>query len=739
MVEEKSRAEADGADTGGVSMLAKAKHSVSAYQRETVPFLGLNRSDNTQEGEFSEQKNMSDRRHPFLAPRLPRSVAKKETAPDALFHWDGHEIVAAGGALYLDGEACCNVTSGPKQFAVVNTKLVVWPDRITVDLTNRQVEQMHAKAVNAGGAAFGKNCLTLLPQAVYAWDEATYIGWNAYMWTYTSVRWDAATKTWSTAGKAKTNVFDDSAIVGKYYIPTATYNSRTNSYSASRPDIAFNGAPEESMNSYGVYGKVEKTYSDYADINGKRQVLSFGIYRSDWENGAVDELFAPGDIVTISGAPIPGWNREDVKVTGIDADSNTLTFADGAFYGGCAYTKTLTSGTYYCVRYTDSAGEEHYYKTPDTNLSNGAITNTKITIASGEVGVLNTDESMFYVVRSDGTLARSYKMTACSASSGVLYLTWAGALTAKVTVERRVPELDYICEHENRLWGVSNSDKTIYASALGDPNNFYDYSGDAGSYAVAVGSEGGFTGICSYGNAVLCWKERTLHKVLGDLPSNYQTAVYRFAGVRDGAHKSLVNVNETLFFLGVDGVYAFSGNKPSLVSRQLGTNVLKDGVGGTDGKAYYLSAKNGEEWEILTYDTHNGLWTRSDETQVVDFARSGDELKFLSGDAIYTIGAGDESVEWEAVFVPMYETLEGGKQYNRLIFRVEVPKGGYMAADVRFDDGRWIQVGIVKGKSGPVHMPVPLRRCDKFQIRLRGKGDCAVLDMVREFRLRGGG
>ena len=286
---------------------------------------------------------------------------------------------------------------------------------------------------------------------------------------------------------------------------------------------------------------------------------------------------------------------------------------------------------------------------------------------------------------------------------------------------------------------MSNADKTIYASALGDPYNFYDYSGDAGGYDVAVGSEGDFTGICSYGNAVLCWKERTLHKVLGDLPSNYQTAVYRFAGVRAGAHKSLVNVNETLFFLGADGVYAYTGNKPSLISRALGADVLKDGVGGTDGRAYYLSALNGEAWELLTYDTHTGLWMRSDETQVVDFARSGDALKFLSGDSVYTIGSGDEAVEWEAVFVPMYETLEGGKQYNRLIFRVEVPGDSWLAVDVRFDGGRWIQVGIVKGKSGPVHMPVPLRRCDKFQIRLRGKGDCTVLEMVREFRLRGDG
>ncbi|MBO5918368.1 MAG: hypothetical protein J6Q14_06340 [Oscillospiraceae bacterium] len=70
---------------------------------------------------------------------------------------------------------------------------------------------------------------------------------------------------------------------------------------------------------------------------------------------------------------------------------------------------------------------------------------------------------------------------------------------------------------------------------------------------------------------------------------------------------------------------------------------------------------------------------------------------------------------------------------------MEVPKDGWLAVDVRFDGGRWEQVGIVKGKTGPVHMPVPLRRCDKFEVRLRGKGDCAVLEMAREFRLRGDG
>ena len=724
-------------------MLAKAKHSVSAYQRETVPFLGLNRSDDTQEGEFSEQKNLSGRRYPYLAPRLPRSVETRSDEPEALFYWDGHEVVAAGGTLYLDGESVINVTSGAKQFAVVNTKLVVWPDGVCVDLTNKEAKTLGAEMVNKGAVSFGTDSLTLTPQGVYssgsmiyAWDEG---GEKVYAWTYSDVSWNA-TDGWTLTGGAYTAI-NSTDCVGRYYIPSAAYNSTTNSYTVGAPKVSFGSKTADKTvgNNVGFYCQftgLTPGSEYYETAYGGRCEQNWDIYWAQQENGALDQVFSVGDVVSVSGSSFSFLNRESIKITGIDAQNNTLHFADGSIpMGGLAYYRAgsavTESDTQSGLYYRDELGTASYY--PVTGTTNGYFT-----MDAGWYAV-QVDSSRMDVYDGDGVFQKSYNtQLSTSGNTGhYRYATRISPTNDKVKVERKIPGLDYICEHENRLWGVSNEDNTIYASALGDPHNFFDYSGEAGGWAVAVGSEGDFTGICSYGNAVLCWKERALHKVLGSYPSSYQTAVYRFAGVRAGAHKSLVNVNETLFFLGADGVYAYTGNKPSLISRVLGDAVLKDGVGGTDGKAYYLSAKNGEAWEILTYDTHTGLWTRSDETHVVDFARNGDKVKFLAGGSIYTIGDGTESVEWEAVFAPMYETLEGGKQYNRLVFRVEVPKDGWLAADVRFDGGRWIQVGIVKGKSGPVHMPVPLRRCDKFQIRLRGKGDCAVLDMVREFRLRG--
>ena len=44
-----------------------------------------------------------------------------------------------------------------------------------------------------------------------------------------------------------------------------------------------------------------------------------------------------------------------------------------------------------------------------------------------------------------------------------------------VSLARNVPDLTCICECDNRIWGAEGT--TIYASALGDPKNFYLYDG----------------------------------------------------------------------------------------------------------------------------------------------------------------------------------------------------------------------------------------------------------------------
>ena len=174
--------------------------------------------------------------------------------------------------------------------------------------------------------------------------------------------------------------------------------------------------------------------------------------------------------------------------------------------------------------------------------------------------------------------------------------------------------MDFICESENRLWGCSNSAQTIYASSMGDPTNFYVYEGlSTDSYALAVGSEGNFTGCCKLSSSVLFWKETKLHKILGGYPAEYSLYTYDIEGLQAGCHKSIQVINEVLFYMGLHGIYAYSGGTPSLISGNFGDRSFTDAVAGNDGDSYYLSAKEGDAHHVLVYEAKYGIWVREDE------------------------------------------------------------------------------------------------------------------------------
>ena len=321
--------------------------------------------------------------------------------------------------------------------------------------------------------------------------------------------------------------------------------------------------------------------------------------------------------------------------------------------------------------------------------------------------------------------------------------TFAEATEAStaITLERKIPDMDFICESENRLWGCCSDTQTIYASSLGDPTNFYVYEGlSTDAYALAVGTEGEFTGCCKLTSSVLFWKETKLHKLLGSYPAEYSLYTYDIEGLQKGCHKSLQVINEVLFYMGLHGVYAYSGGTPSLISANFGDHEFTGAVAGNDGDSYFLSVQDGVERHLLVYETRSSIWVREDATHVVDFARVGKDLYFLTKGGEVWLADGKEDapgIEWLAQFTPFYETIQGRKSYSKMLLRLELPKGSYLQADVRCDGGKWVSCGKVVGKEyDVVPLKIAVNRCDKFEIRLKGKGPCTILSMLREFRVR---
>lgn len=131
--------------------------------------------------------------------------------------------------------------------------------------------------------------------------------------------------------------------------------------------------------------------------------------------------------------------------------------------------------------------------------------------------------------------------------------------TGTLSVRRTVPDLLYVCENENRLWGCDKT--TIYASKLGDIFNWNVYDGlDTDSYSVDTGSAGSFTACVSYLGYPIFFKEEHIYKVYGSIPSNFEIMGSATLGVAEGSAGSLAVAGEILFSpLPGAGVMAYSG------------------------------------------------------------------------------------------------------------------------------------------------------------------------------------
>ena len=306
-----------------------------------------------------------------------------------------------------------------------------------------------------------------------------------------------------------------------------------------------------------------------------------------------------------------------------------------------------------------------------------------------------------------------------------------------ITIRRSVPELEFICESNYRLWGVKGN--TIYGSAYGKPLNFKSYEGLAGdSYYIDVASEGKFTGCIPYSSYICFFKENTLHKLYGTKPSNFQISTSSVYGVQNGSERSMQIINEQLLYKGVGGVYSYTGGVPELISDKFGNQRYSDAVACSDGEKYYLSMRQGDTWNMFVYDVAKNIWLREDDTHAVDMAFHDGKVYFISEDGgLYHIDktADRNDIEWGATFCTIHETMNERKGYSKFHLRMDMSAGAWLAVEIKTDNERqWRQVYATHNeKAKTATIPILPTRCDSIDIRLRGKGQCTIKAFIREF------
>lgn len=314
-----------------------------------------------------------------------------------------------------------------------------------------------------------------------------------------------------------------------------------------------------------------------------------------------------------------------------------------------------------------------------------------------------------------------------------------------IVIERRVPQMDFVCEKDNRIWGCSSEKHEIYACALGDPTNWYRYGTSAGdSYAVTVGSDGDFTGCAAYAGYVFFFKEECIHKLMGDKPSNFQLFASPGRGVQKGSERSLCIVNEALLYKARDAVVTFDGGSPMSVSDALGHVDYFEAAAGAQGNRYYISMRDmAGEWSLFVFDEEKGLWYREDALHVKQFAGLNGQLYMQAEDGRLlavrgTMEPGAEletGLEWYAETGDLMVTTPDNKYISRIQVRAGVDRDSRLKLEAQYDsDGIWHTI-YEHGYSRKASFTAPIvpMRCDHFRLRISGKGKAVVYGISKEY------
>lgn len=361
---------------------------------------------------------------------------------------------------------------------------------------------------------------------------------------------------------------------------------------------------------------------------------------------------------------------------------------------------------------------------------------TKITIAG-----INNYFNQYDAVTISGCSNANYNATKIITEVGTDYIVVTGQLQTSFTqasglkFERTVPDLDYVCEYNNRLWGCSSANHEILASKLGDPFNWNCFEGiSTDSYVLTVGSDGDFTGCIAHMGYVIFFKENTIHIMYGDKPSNYSLNTKQLPGVKAGCDRTLQIINETLYYVGRNGVYAYNGAVPSLLSENL-MKSFSDAVAGKENDIYYLSCMRDGKRELLTFDTRYQLWHKEDDLEFRFTAFGEGTLFYIDSDnQLATItGNRDERIFWMLESGDIVESSLEQKYISKIMFNFEMESDAEANVFMQYDDDElWERKGTIKSiKNMTYVLPIIPKRCNKYRYRIEGYGHVKLYGMQR--------
>lgn len=408
--------------------------------------------------------------------------------------------------------------------------------------------------------------------------------------------------------------------------------------------------------------------------------------------------------------------------------------------------------------WVDSSASDHYVlkQYSATQQAWVAITTTYVRISSQELGNhgfrANDTVTISGLGIKDGTIDGSCSKLNGShmiCSIGMDYIVIEGLVEipkvhscgngAAVTISRGVPQLDYVVEAGNRLWGCKKSTNEIYACKLGDIFNWNCFQGlSTDSWVASIGTPGEFTGAVVQNGYPIFYKEDCKHKVWPSSTGAHQVAVTPCNGVEKGSESSLAVLGGTVFYKSPFGICADDGGGPVDIGRCFGSEQYHNACGAVHDQKYYICMCDGDgKSHLFVYDLSKKLWHREDSIASECIASGGGGVYVASEGELWDLtgktGTPEGPVSWMVQTGDLGLEIPEQKYISRLTLRVLLEPGATLEIYARYDrEPLWVELGQVCGTSlKSFSLPVRPRRCDQLRLKLQGTGMCKVYSITK--------
>ena len=249
----------------------------------------------------------------------------------------------------------------------------------------------------------------------------------------------------------------------------------------------------------------------------------------------------------------------------------------------------------------------------------------------------------------------------------------------------------------------------------------------------------GFQQILTRQQLDLFFKEQMIHKVYGNKPSNIQITSYPGRGVKKGCEKSLCVINETLYYASQEGVCAYDGSMPYLISQNIKRDYTK-AVACQDKGKYYVSLF-ADEWEVYVFDTKQKLWHREDRSQFKATCYAEGKMYYIDAEnALRLIRDSETGMETVSWYMESGDQEEGNidkKRLHKLQFLMELEEGSMVEVYLKYDNEPvWEKIKtFIAPKKQSFQLHLRPRRCTSYRWKLSGLGDMKLIALSKEYEV----